>query len=333
MTRAYRISVTGNAPGGLPADIAFMLLGREPDQICAVRKFPFLGPWGTGGRNDLSAPEEVDIPAYLDLVYLSAAEKKFYAVESALNHEKLVQMLTSYQEYEEIHMLHFIVGMAPYGKVAVWLYLPLRQYMAGWFHGQEIQVDMEDFFPNNPDYPLPELCDYFMSISDAPEFGQRKGELPPPDYFEKLMSQYTYRYVIAPETQATDVVIHEQLYDGTFDKTNDDRLRQYHEAAKPKQIAVKWRDGNNELSAYFWLNAQDVTPVFDRFYGAHHDTKADFIISIDAKNRKYGLSLYRQGLKEPVPLPESAYQLIVFRNRFEDYRSANYSQPRGAWDW
>ena len=66
---------------------------------------------------------------------------------------------------------------------------------------------------------------------------------------------------------------------------------------------------------------------------SHPETKVDFIIRIDAENKKYELSLYRQGLKEPVIIPEDAYQLIVFKNKFEDYRSENYNQPRGAWIW
>ena len=47
----------------------------------------------------------------------------------------------------------------------------------------------------------------------------------------------------------------------------------------------------------------------------------------------YELALFRYGLKEPVVIPEEAYQLLVFKNRFEDFRSPNYDQPRGAWIW
>lgn len=90
---------------------------------------------------------------------------------------------------------------------------------------------------------------------------------------------------------------------------------------------------NTNLSIYFWFEVSVLLHVFERFYGAHVETKSDFIIRIDAENKKYVLALYRQGLKEPVVIPESAYQLIVFKNKFEDYRSENYNQPRGAWIW
>lgn len=83
----------------------------------------------------------------------------------------------------------------------------------------------------------------------------------------------------------------------------------------------------------FFLDFESSVIILEKFYGAHPETKADFIIKIDAENKKYELALYRQGLKEPVVIPESAYQLIVFKNKFEDYRSENYNQPRGAWIW
>lgn len=101
----------------------------------------------------------------------------------------------------------------------------------------------------------------------------------------------------------------------------------------PSKIIVQFLIKSNEFHVLFWMNKNEITQVFERFYGAHPETKADFIIRIDAENKKYELALYRQGLKEPVVIPESAYQLIVFKNKFEDYRSENYNQPRGAWIW
>ena len=59
----------------------------------------------------------------------------------------------------------------------------------------------------------------------------------------------------------------------------------------------------------------------------------DFMIRIDSEKNKYELALYRYGLKEPQVISESAYQLLVFKNKFEYYRSENYNQPRGAWIW
>ena len=127
--------------------------------------------------------------------------------------------------------------------------------------------------------------------------------------------------------------IEESLYDGTHDKLHDDGLLKYHKAGKPKRLAIKWHFKKSEYTTYFWFEDERICSIFERFYGAHPDTNTDFIIRIDAEKKKYELALFRQGLKEPQIIPEDAYQLLVFKNKFEDYRSDNYNQDRGAWIW
>lgn len=162
----------------------------------------------------------------------------------------------------------------------------------------------------------------------------------------KYLNQYSYRYSVRlgqlnnrQNDKLSDVMqqrvegIEEVLYDGTHNKMNDGGLMRYHQAGKPKKLAIKWHIGKSEYSAYFWFEEEPIREVFDKFYGAHPDTKTDFIIRIDAENSKYELALYRYGLKEPQVIPENVYQLLVFKNKFEDYRSDNYNQERGAWIW
>ncbi|WP_455663855.1 hypothetical protein [Phocaeicola sp.] len=160
---------------------------------------------------------------------------------------------------------------------------------------------------------------------------------------EKLIQQYTYRYIIKSfikeqiniedEKSIIFDYIEETLYDGTYDKLHDDRLLKYHEAGKPKKLAIKWHIKKTEYTAYFWFDEMLICEIFEKLYGAHRDTKVDFIIQIDAEQKKYELSLYRYGLKEPLIIPEEAYQLLVFKSKFEHYRSDNYNQERGAWIW
>lgn len=163
---------------------------------------------------------------------------------------------------------------------------------------------------------------------------------------QNRIKQFIYRYIIYIENKKyrdnldekkteylNNKYIEEVLFDGTNDKLNDGGLLKYHQAGKPKKLAIKWHIGKSEYSAYFWFEEEPIREVFDKFYGAHPDTKTDFIIRIDAENRKYELSLYRYGLKETQIIPENVYQLLVFKNKFEDYRSNNYNQERGAWIW
>lgn len=168
---------------------------------------------------------------------------------------------------------------------------------------------------------------------------------------DKYLQQFTYRYLplfehwdednewwhrytkdeleIRPEFE----YIEEALYDGSYDKLHDGGLMQYHKAGKPMKLAIKWHIKKSEYTAYFWFEDEAIRAFFDRFYGIHPDTNTDFILHIDPEKKKYELSLFRYGLQEPKIIPEDAYQLIVFKNKFEHFRSENYDQPRGAWIW
>ncbi len=161
----------------------------------------------------------------------------------------------------------------------------------------------------------------------------------------KQMSTFCYRYLLGNWNENEQLCdddkkmalefdwVEEVLWDGTHDKLHDGSLMRYHAAGKPRKLAVKFHVGKDEYSAYFWMDEVRTREIFDRFYGAHRDTKCDFIIHIDPESRRYELALFRYGLQEPQVLPADAFEVLVFKNRFEHYRSDNYSQPRGAWIW
>lgn len=101
----------------------------------------------------------------------------------------------------------------------------------------------------------------------------------------------------------------------------------------PQRMLINWHIQKTDWTACFWFDRLSMYSFFTRIYGAHPETKTDFMVRIDSDNKKFELALYRYGLKEPQVINESAYQLIVFKNKFEYFRSENYNQPRGAWVW
>lgn len=239
---------------------------------------------------------------------------------------------------------------------------PIFDYIHGsWIHDNteyevNINVDFDKSFLRED-----EVASFVLGLSDDGtwalwlEYSDKKRLC----YFEiytkcnrgdRNLQQFTYRYLFQFEKwddsdeewgkyKGNDELIpifefiEESLFDGTFDKLHDDGLLKYHQAGKPKKLAIKWHIKKSEYTAYFWFEDEKICSIFERFYGAHPDTKTDFIIRIDAEQKKYELALFRQGLKEPQIIPEDAYQLLVFKNKFEHYRSDNYNQERGAWIW
>ena len=261
---------------------------------------------------DFGYPVDIEVAIIdnnlLTLGYHSIAEQSRYMLQCEVDASKTL-----------------VVGTAPYGGVAIWHEAKSEKNLVKWDKATIIPTQNEQ---------------REKSIYDAP----------PRNLFDRYMQQFTYRYLPLfekwedeeevkwhkyeeDEIQPEFEYIEEALFDGTFDKLHDDSLLKYHEAGKPKKLAIKWQIDKSEYSAYFWFDNEKICSIFERFYGVHPDTKTDFIVRIDAEKKKYELSLFRQGLKEPLVIPEETYQLLVFKNKFEDYRSKNYNQERGAWVW
>ncbi len=241
-----------------------------------------------------------ELPIEIFAMWKSIIDRKIFIVN-----EELPSKHISDKEYEIDEFVNIVMGFGPCDGFAMW------------YHSNK-----KSFIVKN-------------SINEMSDIGM-------------YMKQYTFRYLILfdhlnitqkmENKQKNDNVetfeyIEETLYDGTHDKLHNGGLMKYHLAGKPQKLHIKWKIEISDYSAYFWFEDESIHHMFDKFYGAHPETKTDFIIHIDAEQKKYELALFRYGLKEPVIIPEEAYQLIVFKNKFEDYRSENYNQPSGAWIW
>ena len=360
MSQQFRIFVSGTAPVLYPADTFFGLLWWDQNEALEIpKKYPYQGEWGQPISRHLLEREEYPVPKMLDMVWLSIVERKFYSIRKMLPEDKLEQLFSQKEDGESGDTLfeHVVIGMAPYGGVAVWVHGPKKSVLVEWLQGEEIEVEMKDFMPLNPDVTLDENCDFYINNDQRVLENLEVNGLPQRHLFDKYMQQFCYRYL--PKFQQWDEVkeqwikphtaketseeenkyqpvldyVEEALYDGTHDKLHDESLLAYHQAGKPQKLAIRWHIKKSEYTAYLWMDDKSIREVFERFYGAHRDTKVDFIIRIDTDKKKFELALYRYGLQEPVVIAESVYQMIVFKNKFEYYRSCNYDQEQGAWIW
>ena len=345
----YRIRLSGVAPKLYPTETFFALLYNGTGQPMELPKeMPYSGEWGKSISAWESNTETFPLPLAIDIVWLSITEQTFYSVEKQLPITKLKSLFAQERDNESHNI---IIGMAPYGKLALWVSYKNKSTLLTWLKGESISVDISDFLPENPNIKLEDYCNFYIYNNPVVKKNLEAKGLPSCDLFDKYMHQFTYRYLTLFELWDEDEekwqkaekkenemfpeldFIEEALFDGTHDKLHDGGLMQYHQAGKPKKLAVKWHIKKSEYTAYLWFEDEEIRDIFDRFYGAHPDTKTDFMIRIDSEKKKFELALYRYGLKEPQVINESAYQLIVFKNKFEYFRSENYNQPRGAWIW
>ena len=357
MEPRFSIYVTGNAPSLYPCDSYFGIFRYDHSAAMEIPEFhPYQEEWGEIISSTILI-EKDNMPKSLDMVYLSIVERQFYSVEAIMPTERMETLWQKVIQSNKMLYTHIVVGMAPYGHVAIWFRGAVKSTLIDWVTGETINISMALFNPINPQISLDEVCDYFINNDERVRENLEVNGLPPRDLFDCYMQQFCYRYLVMFERWDEDderwvkpelneegqpVVgkplpefnfIEEALWDGTHDKLHDGGLMSYHQAGKPKKLALEWHIKKSQYSAYLWFEDELIRSAFEKFYGAHRDTKVDFIIRIDPEKNKYELALYRYGLQEPVVISEDAYQMIVFKNKFEYYRSENYDQPRGAWIW
>ena len=347
----YPIMISGNAPTPYPMQLFFGLLhicGENSMEI-PLRRI-FCNGWGMPVSSHILDKDTFCMPTNIDMVWLSVVERKFYSIIQKLPVELMEELFEQTdEETKEPLFEHIVVGMAPYGGVAVWTHGFKKSVMVDWMHGEETHVDMKDFMPMNPDVTLDENCDFYINNDPRVKENLEKNGLPPRDLFDRYMQQFNYRYVVEfghwdeekkewtdyelDEVRPEFEYIEEALYDGTHDKLHDGGLMQYHQAGKPKKLALQYRIKMSAYSAYLWFEDFKIRTAFENFYCEYPEAEMDFLFRIDPEKNIYQILFTCKDAEQPVPLNEEAYQMIVFKSKFERYRTQNYNQPRGAWIW
>lgn len=338
------VQTIGTSYEYIPVEVVYAVLDTVVESDSPIEVYcdlPLIGKWGIVSSRYISETYNEYIPEHLDCIWLSLYERIFYSVNDKIS-ESSKNEAKEFFNYFKDSSVRYVVGFGPKGYVAVWLQNDLRSVLLYWKKGDRTDLVYQK---NNLTDKWQErfeahCCDY-LKICKSTQIDDNIFSCSMNNLINR-MRQYNLRYMVKEigvekenksccDFAITKVSVYNS--DGSYDKTNNVRLMSFSEKGKPQIISIEYRINKNEYFVHFWLDEEGLAHIFERFYGAHPETKTDFIIRIDADNKKYELALFRQGLKEPVVIPESAYQLIVFKNKFEDYRSENYNQPRGAWIW
>lgn len=347
----FNIYVSGSAPALWPTDTFFAMLWTD-DELgqCVPKLYPYSGKWGEILSTQLLDSNYSPMPRRLDMVWLSIVERKFYSIEADLPWQEMEQLWKQPTDDDKPLFTHIVVGMAPYGQAAVWFRGYRKAVLVSWLRGTEIDVPMEQFMSLRPDVTLDENCDFYINNDARVKENLLTNGLPDVNLFDGLMAQYCYRVVplfevwddskeqwhrYQPDDTNIPVLDYVEMSctDGTMDKLHDDFLTRHHQRGCPEQINLVWHTGKSEWLMYVWLDSRVVAPLLKRFYGAHRDAHVDLLVHCDPLKRHYELALFRYGMQAPQLLPNSSYQMIVFKSMFENYISDNYDQPSGAWVW
>lgn len=352
------VNISSNYPILFPIKIiAGILWVNDSDGYEILQSETNSVEWGHPNRMFLLSDQAKGLPLIIDMIWLAVTEKKIYSITQPLSVSKIKEAFnTNLSNENEPLYQYLVVGIAPYGKISLWAYGDIKCILLDWLQGDVLEdIDINLAFPNHDNKSFIDICQSYINEDENVKGNLVQNGITSYDLFNSYMKQYTYRYLVlfvywddekeqwnfdykSSQTIKDEFMpevdyVEEALFDGTHDKLHDGGLMNYHQAGKPKKLAVKWHIKKSEYTVYFWFDDEEIRTIFERFYGAHPETKTDFMIMIDSEKNKYELALYRYGLKEPQVISESAYQLLVFKNKFEYYRSENYNQPKGAWIW
>lgn len=283
---------------------------------------PFCSGWGIGGGKQIGFLETKPFET-LEVAWLSLTECKFYYAE--INLERYIFDARRIENDESFENL--IIGLARYGNIALWANNGYCSKLVGCCKADEINLSMTDFL----EYDYKESVNYYCQKVLA-ELGYRIN-LHDDDNFEKRMKQYCYCFKIKSEKPILIKSLQTFYTDGSNNRKNDELAFCFRPASIPEKLNLRFKIETDNYLLSLFFDRLIMYRIFERFYGTHPHTKVDFILNIDTDTMKFEPALYRQGIKEPVAIPESTYNLIMFKNKFEVCRSTNYNQRSGAWIW
>ena len=67
------------------------------------------------------------------------------------------------------------------------------------------------------------------------------------------------------------------------------------------------------------------------FYDEDSAKEMNLVIDIRKSNKEFHILMNGDDLEKPKELPQENVEILVFKNKFESYRSDNYDRPSGGW--
>lgn len=304
------------------------------------------GQWGDVQPFAVLDDETYPMPSGIEVEWISIIESKRFCVNAPLDPEHieslwLQHMVNGLEDEPPRSIYKYIaVGIAPCGGLAVWLHGRKKQTLVAWLQANANPMNAEEQSSLLNGIPLEKFCDHIISEMQFPRIE--------PFSYENIMRQYAYRFVVelkqwneerkawvdyAPDEPKKPKLAYLEVHriDGTYDRLHDGTLQEFQKTGCPRNISVCWNVGKTEYSAYFFLDENKTELAFSKLNMLNLDGQFDVLLQVDPLAEKYMVSIRAQDIICPEVLTD--IEVLAFRNRFECFRSKNYSQPEGAWQW
>lgn len=274
--------------------------------------------WGNEGGTMSVETRNMDIPNKLEFTWYSLVENKFYTGKWDLDKEKIESLFKKgfidQDNGKKTTYSNFIVGLAPKGRVVLWINGPGNQTEVGVFQAHDTVITQENAY-ENAKYMLKEgFADRMLKDPSyqtfKPEIRAKieKEGYPAADIYDVYREKYNWKSsVILPEgSEWIDFGF--TNYNGEQENLFGESLTNdtYKKRAVPKFCGFYWRDKNKNRYAV-WVDSFDDHEIFELFQKLGKDKNIDFKIKVNADNTEATVSLTSE--KEELPVTKAKIRL------------------------
>jgi hypothetical protein len=197
------------------------------------------------------------------------------------------------------------------------------------FEGECVKISL-DSVPSDYETNIKDIQKEYLSNSNHK---QESNEIN--NAIRRIMKRFNYNISLKDENEERYDVNSLDLIclDGSVRHFLGNDLFKFKQMAMPKKIALNWCRNKSDYNVYIWFDCKHTIGLFDERYKKSNNTGLNFVIIINNNGIVDEIYCFDQTDECLVKLPKKSYQILAFRNGFEEYRSENYNQPSGSWIW
>lgn len=303
--------------------------------------------WGNASIVRYVNSEPMPLPDKINMVWLSILEKKTYRFDYSFDLNKAETLWNKQKNNSPADFKQILIGIAPWGKVAIWFCSYKNSVLFSWENAKEIQakdIDSDIIYDETNIERTYNKC--LLNNKDINDNFISQG-IPPKSFFDNQMKQYSYRFIPLLKKWDTDNkkwveyddgeiipylnFMETRCLDSSFDKLHNGEICRYHNAGLPTNICVNWNVGKRNFCAYFFFDSRVFSSPFQRLTQLSIEGKLDFLLKIDAEQCRFVVALSCEEINKSIDFNDEMFDVIVFRNKIEFFRNKTYKQLRGAW--
>ncbi|SHM50535.1 Protein of unknown function [Chryseobacterium polytrichastri] len=258
--------------------------------------------WGNEGGTMSVSTQNMNIPSQLEFTWYSLVENKFYTGKWDLDKDKIAELFKNgfidQDTKKKTTYNNFIVGLAPKGRVVLWINGPGNQKEVSVFQAHDTVITKEKAY-ENAKYMLKE--GFADRMLNDPSYETFKPEVrakikeqgyPAPGIYDVYRERYNWKPSVILPDGAEWIDFGFKNYNGEQENLFGESLHNdsYQKRAVPKFCGFYWRDKSKNRYAV-WIDSFDEKEIFELFQKLGKEDNIDFVIKVDNDNAKASLSL------------------------------------------